>query len=68
MKLIAKLIYSLMRRLTFMDVNSRQADAMLAEYAALKALDECAPSATSEERRAKIRAWAEAHERRRVLG
>jgi hypothetical protein len=49
-----------------MDAKSKQADAMLAEYAAFKALDECAPSAAPQERKAKIRAWAEAQAQRRV--
>jgi len=51
-----------------MHVNSKQAEAMLTEYAALIELNKLAPKSTSQERQAKIGAWAEAQARRRTVG
>jgi hypothetical protein len=47
-----------------MDVPSKEADAMLAEYAALDELGRFPSNAPLEHRNAKIRAWWEAKQRR----
>jgi hypothetical protein len=47
-----------------MNVNSKEADAMLAEYAAFDELGRLPASASREHRIAKIKAWWEAKQRR----
>ena len=43
-----------------MDINSKQADAMLAEYAALRELHDLPVNVSQDDRNAKIKAWWEA--------